>query len=422
MNSAVIIPVGDELLNGSVTDTNSAWIASRLFLSGIGVKRILCVGDTMEELLSAITLASQIADIIIITGGLGPTKDDVTKHALCIWSDSALKRDEPSYQRIRHYMEARGRDVNSLNASQADVPTACRVLPNINGTAPGMWFDLNGKTLISLPGVPYEMKAIVEDFVLQDLQSRYSDSLILESSLLVSGVPESELALLLEGFESDLPNRLQIGYLPEPGLVKLKLRMLSSPVHKSTDLILLNTWIDTAANIIGTAVFGRNEDTLESVIVSGLRLAGKTLAIAESCTGGNIGSMLVSVPGASDVFVGGVISYSNEMKISLLGVDAKILHTHGAVSEAVACAMAVGVRKLSQSDYGLSVTGIAGPDGGSIDKPVGTVWIGIADSAGVQAFYFRFEQHRMRNIRKASLAALDILRKKHWGFLGKGSN
>jgi nicotinamide-nucleotide amidase len=419
MNSAVLIPVGDELLNGSVIDTNSAWIAAKLFELGILVKQKICVGDQIDDLIDAISRASHIADLIIVTGGLGPTKDDVTKKALCIWSGSELKRDAESFLRIQNYMKERGREVNPLNMAQADVPAACAVLPNLNGTAPGMWFEKEAKVLISLPGVPYEMKAIMESFVLNEIRSRFARTIVLEEILLITGLPESELALKLESFESELPDTIQIAYLPEPGIVKLKLRMVSSPSDQASDKVLLLSYLDKAANLVGTSVFGRNLDTLESVVLDLLRKSGKTLSIAESCTGGNVGSMLVNQSGASDVFAGGVISYSNEMKIKILGVKEDVLNAHGAVSQAVACDMARGVRNLCQTDYGLSITGIAGPGGGSTDKPVGTVWIGIADHMSVQAFLCRFESNRARNIRRASLEALNILRKKHLGFLGQ---
>jgi len=422
MVTVALLPIGDELLSGSVTDTNSAWIANKLFLEGIPVQRKLCVGDNLNAILEAIEENFRQSDIIIMTGGLGPTKDDVSKQALSIWSDSPLMRDEATFKQLQHYMQSRGRKVNELNASQAEVPKAARVLPNKNGTAPGMWFEKDGKILISLPGVPYEMKALMEEQVLPLLKQKFSGIKIWEETLRVSGIPESELALLLTPLENELPPELTIAYLPEPGQVKVKFRIAARLEHSENAILLLQDWASRAEARIGSDVYGRNEDTLESVVINMLKKDGKTLSLAESCTGGNLGGRLVQVSGASEIFSGGVIAYSNEVKSGVLGVNPEIIQKYGAVSESVACAMAKGVRKLTGSDYGISITGIAGPGGGSFEKPVGTVWIGLSTKDDLCAFPFLFEQSRERNIIRACLAALSVLRKKHLGFLGKPVN
>lgn len=422
MKRTALLPIGDELLSGNVIDTNSAWIAGKLFLEGLPVVQKICVGDDKPAILKGISTLCEAADIIILTGGLGPTRDDVTKKVLLEWSNSHWIRDEATYERIRKYMEARGRTLNELNASQAEVPSKAIVLPNYQGTAPGLWLEKEGKVLISLPGVPYEMKALMEQQVLPLLREKYSDQAVLEEVLLVAGIPESELALILKNTEDLLPPEISIAYLPEPGQVKVKFRITVPLTERESGHIKIRTIADQCARLLGLPVYGRNEDTPESVIYEMLHHAGKTLALAESCTGGNIGGKLVQVPGISSVLLGGLISYSNEMKIRHLGVPKEIIEKYGAVSEPVALAMAEGARKISGADYGLAVTGIAGPEGGSPEKPVGTVWIGVSSQEGTEASSFLFENNRQRNIQRAVLAALMVLRKKHLSVLGKAPN
>jgi nicotinamide-nucleotide amidase len=412
MIQAALLPIGEELLSGSVTDTNSSWIAARLKMAGISVRQKLTVGDNADAILQGLDLLLKKADILIMTGGLGPTKDDVTKKCLLSWSESEWIRDEPTYERIRAYMAARGREVNVLNASQADVPSRAKVLPNYLGTAPGLWIEREGKILISLPGVPYEMKALIDQQVLPLLKQRYHTPVVLEEILHVGGIPESELALQIQDIEQSLPDTINIAYLPEPGLVKVKLTTQAEPGQEETLQTKLIEFIHQIQQRVGLAGFGRNEETIEGIIFSLLKTSGKTLSLAESCTGGNISGKLVQIPGISTVLKGGVIAYANEIKNSMLGVTSETLLQYGAVSEQTAKEMATGVRSVCQSDFGLSVTGVAGPEGGSPEKPVGTVWIGVSSAQSTEAYPFLFEQNRQRNIQRSVLSALLTLRKK----------
>ncbi|MCZ2356040.1 MAG: competence/damage-inducible protein A [Bacteroidia bacterium] len=422
MVTVALLPIGEELLSGAVTDTNSSWIAARLKSCGFQVRYKHTTGDVSADILQSLESLTARASIVIMTGGLGPTRDDVTKRVLLQWSGSEWVRDEATYARIRKYMEARGRTVNELNATQADVPSRARVLPNYQGTAPGLWLEKDGKIVISLPGVPYEMKALMDQQVLPLLQQRFETPVVLEKILHTGGIPESELALQLKSFEEQLPEGIQIAYLPEPGLVKVKLTLSSLRENQAVAEQFLQDQAERAARIIGPEVYARDQETLEEEIFQLLKAGGKTIAFAESCTGGAISARLVQVPGISAVLKGSVVSYSNEVKMALLGVLPATLQAHGAVSRETAMEMAAGVRKLCESDYAVSVTGIAGPDGGSETKPVGTVWIGVASEGKTEAFPFLFEQNRSRNIQRATLAALLLLRKKHLGILGDAAN
>lgn len=422
MITAALIPIGEELLSGSVTDTNSGWIASQLRSIGIPVRYKQTVGDNAADITDALSNLYSKADILILTGGLGPTRDDVTKKCLLEWSGSEWVQDEATFERIRAYMAARGRTVNELNASQAMVPSKARVLPNYQGTAPGLWIDHEGRILISLPGVPYEMKALMEQQVLPLLSGQFETLQLWEEVAHVGGIPESELALMLQSFELNLPNEINVAYLPEPGLVKVKLSINAPKGESEKAKNLLTQQVQKLENILGSSIFARNSENIEQVIFHLLKSAGKTLALAESCTGGAISSRLVQIPGISSVLKGAVVSYANEIKSDVLGVSRNNLETKGAVSKEVALEMAEGVRKLCHSDYGVSVTGIAGPEGGSPGKPVGTVWIGLSSAESQEAFCFLFENNRSRNIQRSVLQALILLRKKHLGILGDAAN
>jgi nicotinamide-nucleotide amidase len=422
MITAALLPIGEELLSGSVTDTNSSWISTQLKSIGIPVRFKHTVGDVATDILSSIERLTAQSDIVILTGGLGPTRDDVTKKCLLQWSDSEWIQDEATFERIRAYMAARGRTVNELNSAQALVPSKAQVLPNYQGTAPGLWIEQNNKILISLPGVPYEMKALMEQQVIPLLKSRFETQLVWEEILHVGGIPESELALQLQSFEQNLPEKMSIAYLPEPGLVKVKLSLSAVKEEETSARVLLQEQVDHLENILSSSIYAHNEESIESVVFNLLRKSGKTLAIAESCTGGNISSRLVQISGISAILKGSVVSYSNQVKNQVLGVKKESIASEGAVSQQVALEMAEGVRKLCGADYGLSVTGIAGPDGGSPEKPVGTVWIGLSSNQGNEAFSFLFESNRARNIQRSSLMALILLRKKHLGILGDAAN
>ncbi len=422
MITAALLPIGEELLSGSVTDTNSSWIAAQLRSIGIPVRFKHTVGDLASDIIGSIERLTNQVDIVILTGGLGPTRDDVTKKCLLQWSDSEWIQDQATFERIRAYMAARGRTVNELNSAQALVPSKAQVLPNYQGTAPGLWIEQNNKILISLPGVPYEMKALMEQQVIPLLKSRFDTQLVWEEIVHVGGIPESELAMQLQSFEQNLPKEISIAYLPEPGLVKVKLSLSAAKSEETSARAMLHEQVNKLENILSISIYAHNAESIESVVFDLLQQSGKTLAIAESCTGGSISSKLVQLPGISSILKGSVVSYSNEIKMELLRVQKSSIELEGSVSQQVALEMAEGVRKLCGADYGLSVTGIAGPDGGSPEKPVGTVWIGVSSEQGTEAFSFLFEANRARNIQRSVLMALILLRKKHLGILGDAAN
>lgn len=422
MITAALLPIGEELLSGSVTDTNSSWIAAQLRSIGIPVRFKHTVGDLASDIIGSIERLTNQVDIVILTGGLGPTRDDVTKKCLLQWSDSEWIQDQATFERIRAYMAARGRTVNELNSAQALVPSKAQVLPNYQGTAPGLWIEQNNKILISLPGVPYEMKALMEQQVIPLLKSRFDTQLVWEEIVHVGGIPESELAMQLQSFEQNLPKEISIAYLPEPGLVKVKLSLSAAKSEETSARAMLHEQVNKLENILSISIYAHNAESIESVVFDLLQQSGKTLAIAESCTGGSISSKLVQLPGISSILKGSVVSYSNEIKMELLRVQKSSIELEGSVSQQVALEMAEGVRKLCRADYGLSVTGIAGPDGGSPEKPVGTVWIGVSSEQGTEAFSFLFEANRARNIQRSVLMALILLRKKHLGILGDAAN
>ena len=406
---AEIITIGDELLIGQVVDTNSAWIAEQLNLIGIRVHQITSISDNQEHILQTLEEASARAQLILITGGLGPTKDDITKQTLCKYFDTSLIFSHEAYKNIENLFYHRGVKVTEVNRQQAMVPANCKVLPNVNGTAPCMWFEKDNRIYISMPGVPFEMKAIMEQEVLPLLIHKHKQ-VIIHRTILTEGVGESMLASIIEPWEDALPDFIKLAYLPQPGMVRLRL----TAYGKAREV--LQNAINRAENelfpLAGKYIFGFDDDTLESVVGQLLRQKGKTLSTAESCTGGNIAQLITSIAGSSDYFKGSVVAYSNEIKEKLLGVPHQTLLDYGAVSEQTVIAMAEGIRERFDTDYSIAVSGIAGPGGGTDEKPVGTTWIAVATPAGSTARKFLLGDHRGRNIRKASVSALNMLRGK----------
>ena len=406
---AEIITIGDELLIGQVIDTNSAWIAEQLNAIGIKVHQITSISDNKEHILTALAEASNRANLVLITGGLGPTKDDITKHTLCEYFDTNLIFSEIAYLNVERLFAARGVAVTELNRLQAMVPANCRVIPNPNGTAPCMWFEKNDCIYVSMPGVPFEMKAIMEEEIIPELLKGLNQ-VIIHRTILTEGVGESHLASLIEPWEDALPPFIKLAYLPQPGMVRLRL------TASGTDRGMLQAAINKAEKELlpfaGKFIFGFDTDTLESVVGQLLRQKSMTLSTAESCTGGNIAQLITSIAGSSDYFKGAVVAYSNEIKEQVLGVPHQILVEHGAVSEQTVIAMAEGICSRFETDYAIAVSGIAGPGGGTDEKPVGTTWIAIATPTETIAKKFLFGEHRGRNIRRASLAALNMLRGK----------
>ncbi len=411
---AEIITIGDEILIGQIVDTNSAFMASVLNLNGISVKQISSVSDNREHILKALDEAKERADIILITGGLGPTKDDITKKTLCDYFNTILRFDEEAYQDVVNVFAAYGKEVTPLNRLQAEVPAICTVISNKNGTAPGMWFDINGKIFVSMPGVPFEMKAMMENQVIPKLKKRFKLPVIVHKTVLTQGIGESNLSELISDWEDSLAAvNIKLAYLPAPGMVRLRLSTTGDDQKKllaavDAKIEILKTIIPGA--IYGYETFGQENETLEQIVGRLLRAKKKTLSTAESCTGGYIAHLITKVAGSSDYYTGSVISYSYEIKETELGVSKDVLETQGAVSQPVVELMAAAIRKKYKTDYSISASGIAGPGGGTLDKPVGTVWIAVAAPDKVISKRFQFGTNRERNIQKTANEALNMLR------------
>ncbi len=405
---AEIVTIGDELLIGQVIDTNSAWIAEQLNLAGIKVHQITSISDNREHIITTLKEASTRANLILITGGLGPTKDDITKQTLCEYFDTHLVFHQPSFYNVAKLFKLRGFPVTSLNRKQAEVPAICTPLKNMNGTAPGMWFEKDGVIYVSMPGVPFEMKALITNEVLPRLAKKLNSTFIVHKTILTQGVGESFLAKTIENWEDHLPEYFKLAYLPQPGIVRLRITAVGA--DKEVLKVELNQQIDKLKIIIPDLIFGYDDDTLEAVVGKLLILGRKSLSTAESCTGGYIAHLITSISGSSAYYLGSVVSYANEVKIKELHVDTDDIEKHGAVSEVVVKQMAAGANKKFGTDYALAVSGIAGPDGGIDEKPVGTTWIALATPEAIVAKKFLFGEHRGRNIRKAALAALNMLR------------
>ncbi len=412
---AEIITIGDEILIGQIVDTNSAFIATLLNMNGISVKQISSVSDDREHILKALDEAKERADIILITGGLGPTKDDITKKTLCDYFNTTMRFDEEAYQDVVNLFAQYGKEVTPINRLQAEVPAICQVIRNYNGTAPCMWFDVDGKVFVSMPGVPYEMKALMKNQVVPKLKERFSFPAIFHKTVLTQGIGESALSIIISDWEDSLAAvNIKLAYLPAPGMVRLRLSTKGSEESKLRSLVEIK--IEELQSIIseyiyGYETFGEENDTLEQVIGKLLKKNNKTVSTAESCTGGFISHLITKVPGSSDYYVGSVISYSYEIKETELGVSKEVLEKQGAVSQPVVEQMAKAIREKYHTDYSISASGIAGPGGGTPEKPVGTVWIAIATPEKVFSEKFQFGNHRERNIQKTANAALNMLRK-----------
>lgn len=406
---AEIITIGDEILIGQIIDTNSSWLGQELSKMGISVVHRTSVGDTRMAIIDALTAAKSRADIIIMTGGLGPTKDDITKHTLAEYFGSELILNQEVLDWVTKIFRMRKLPMIDTNRNQAMVPANCEVLFNKTGTAPGMWFDVDGKIFISMPGVPFEMKSIFEEHCIPKLQKRFELPVIIHRTILTCNIGESFLAKKIEQLENDLPPHIKLAYLPNVGMVRL--RFSGRHTHYATLKNEIDTIIAELYNIVGEHIYGEENDTLEKNV--GLLLKGKNkkLATAESCTGGYIAHLITSVSGSSAYYNGSIISYANDIKINELGVTPEILNTVGAVSEACVTQMAQGVRTKLKSDYAIATSGIAGPDGGTAEKPVGTVWIAISGPHNTIAQQFNMGDNRERTIQRTAIQGLDMLRK-----------
>ncbi|MCX6231665.1 MAG: competence/damage-inducible protein A [Bacteroidetes bacterium] len=406
---AELISIGDELLIGQVVNTNASWMAEQLNLIGIDIVQITSIADKKQDIKASLDRAFQHSDLVMITGGLGPTNDDITKLTLCEYFNAKLQFNQDAYFFIEKLFAQRGwKTVTELNRQQAEVPDNCKIIPNHNGTAPGMWFEDKGKILISLPGVPFEMKAMVSNYIIPQLKEK-SVIHIFHKTLHIQGVGESFLAELIKDWENQLPVQIKLAYLPQPGLIRL--RLTAKGKNKAELETSINAEIEKLQPLIPGFIFGYDDDLLEKVVGELLSKHKKTISTAESCTGGYLSHLITSIAGSSEYYKGSVIAYSNEVKMNLLQVKATTLEHYGAVSEATVKEMAMGIKNLLQTDYAISISGIAGPDGGSEEKPVGTIWIAVASDKAVIAEKFLLGDDRGRNIRKAALSALNMLRK-----------
>jgi nicotinamide-nucleotide amidase len=404
---AEIISIGDELLLGQTINTNAAWMGEQLHLSGFKLKQVTTISDEREHILSALKDAESRADLILITGGLGPTKDDITKETLCEYFGTRLVMNEQVLQGITAFFTGRGLPMLDVNIKQAELPESAEILENTRGTAMGMWFNKGKKVFVSMPGVPHEMKGMMHEHVLPRVQALFQNEGSYYQVILTVGMGESFIAEKIAAWETRIREEgLGLAYLPSPGIVKLRVSGPKSLSNKVDEECL------ELENLLGDLVFGRNESSLSESVGKLLRQQNKTVSVAESCTGGFVGHLITSIPGSSDYFKGGVISYSNQLKSELLKVSGADLEHFGAVSEIVVKQMADGVRKSCGTDFGIATSGIAGPDGGTTEKPVGTVWIAISSAKETTAFKFIFGKSRERNIAIAANYALNLLRKR----------
>ena len=404
---ATIITIGDEILIGQILDTNSRYISRALNAHGIVVAERTSIGDNRAQIIETLDRALAQSEVVIITGGLGPTKDDITKHTLCDYFGSTLRYDEREAEHIRTMLEVRNIAFNELNRGQAMVPECCTVLHNAHGTAPGMWFEREGRVVISLPGVPFEMQHLIDDEVMPRLCKQFELREIVHRTMITFGIAESILAERIAAWEDALPEYLHLAYLPAPNVVRL--RLSAYEVEGKEVSREIDAQFTKLQEIIPNNIAGFEEASIEELVHNILTEKGLTLAVAESCTGGVIASKFTAQAGASTYFLCGVVAYSNDIKCNVLGVKYADIERVGAVSEAIAMSMADGARAISGANFAISTTGIAGPTGGSAEKPVGTVWIGISTPTKTYAVLKHCGTDRSQIISRASAYAIALL-------------
>lgn len=404
---AEIITIGDEILIGQIVDTNSAWMAKQLNLAGVFVKQITSVSDEENHILASLAQAEERADLILITGGLGPTKDDITKKTLAKYFGMGFRRDEGALEMVTSIFKKYNRPLLDINIQQADVPDGCEVIVNKNGTAPCMWFEHSGKIFVSMPGVPYEMMYLMDDEILPRIRSKFTLPFIVHKTILTANIGESFLAKEIEEIEDALPEHIKLAYLPKLGQVRLRLSASGS------DEIALSLEVESYAKQIVAKIpkfVVVDEDIpFEKAIINMMNSRRLTLSTAESCTGGYIAHLITQHPGCSSVYWGGAVAYAYELKESILGVKESTLNTYGAVSQETVTEMAEGAIKQFKTDYAIAVSGIAGPDGGTADKPVGTVWIAVSNKNKTVAKVFTFSNKRIQNIERSAASAFTML-------------
>jgi nicotinamide-nucleotide amidase len=404
---AEIITIGDEILIGQIIDTNSAWMAQQLNTVGVRIKQISSVSDDRQHILNALAEAHQRADVILITGGLGPTKDDITKKTLAEYFGVGFRTDDAALENVKQIFAKYNRPLLDVNIKQAEVPENCEVINNGNGTAPGMWFDYEGKIYVSMPGVPFEMQYMMQETVIPKLEQKFQLPKVIHKTILTVGEGESFLAERIADIENSLPPTIKLAYLPKLGQVRLR---LSGYEDKTGDLQKqIDHYSALLVERIGKVVVAEEDIALEKAILNKMAARNLTLSVAESCTGGYISHLFTQHAGSSQVFFGGAVSYSYELKESVLGVKNETLWQCGAVSEPTVTEMVEGALLNFKSDYAIAVTGIAGPGGGMPDKPVGTVWIGVAGGGKSLIKRFTFGSKRIQNIERTAITALGML-------------
>jgi nicotinamide-nucleotide amidase len=407
--NASIITIGDELLIGQVIDTNSAWIAQQLNRAGVAVTKRIAVGDDADEIWNALESEKGNADVVLITGGLGPTSDDITKQLLCKYFDGKMIVDNGALENVKFLFEKiYHKPISEVNLKQAEVPDVCEVIQNKRGSAPGMVFQKNGTIFISMPGVPYEMQGIMED-VIPMLEKRFALPAIIHRTILTAGIGESALAEMIKDFEAQLPAEIRLAYLPNYGMVRL--RLTTSGFDKVKTEKVINQQFEELKELVKNYMVTDKDETMQEVLGNILSKNKKTISTAESCTGGAIASLITSVPGSSAYYQGSIVSYSYDIKETLLNVKKETLEKYGAVSEETVKEMLSGLLDEMKTDFGIAVSGIMGPDGGTAEKPVGTVWVAVGNKEKqfVQKLKQRFE--RKKNIEVTSVMALNMMRK-----------
>jgi nicotinamide-nucleotide amidase len=404
---AEIITIGDEILIGQIVDTNSAWMAGQLNNIGIRIKQISSVSDDREHILTALAEAAKRADVILITGGLGPTKDDITKKTIAGYFNVGMVENKAVLENVYSIFAKYNRPMLDVNRTQALVPENCEVIPNNNGTAPGMWFNEGGKIYVSMPGVPHEMMYMMEESVIPKLKSTLKLPFIIHKTILTVGEGESYLAERIADIEDALPSFIKLAYLPKLGQVRLRLSGYGD--NEAQLKTAVNDFATRITDRVANVVAAEEDITIEEAILNYMAGKGLTLSIAESCTGGYISHIITRHPGSSRVFLGGTVSYANELKESVLNVKHETLSTFGAVSEQTVTEMVEGALRNFKSDYAIAVTGIAGPDGGTQEKPVGTIWVAAANVDKTMVKKLTFGNKRLQNIERTAISALNML-------------
>ena len=402
-----IITIGDEILIGQIVDTNSAWMAQKLNSAGIRVKQITSVSDDRQHILDSLKAAATRADIILITGGLGPTKDDITKKTLAEYFNVGLMRNQDAVENVKELTLKRNAPLLDINLKQADVLENCTILLNKNGTAPGMWVEDSGKVYVSMPGVPFEMMYLMEEEVLPRLNEKFSLPSIVHHTILTAGLGESFLSHTIAEVEDALPSHIKLAYLPKLGQLRLRLSAFGDDKDQLNSEV--STYSQKIIALIKPYVIVEADKPFEKVILEYMEAHHVKLSIAESCTGGFISQLITQHPGSSKVFLGGAVCYSNDLKKTMLGVSENSLQDFGAVSEQVVKELALGCIANYESDYSIAVSGVAGPDGGTVEKPVGTVWIAVASKTKVVTKLFTFGNRRAQNIERSAINAFTLL-------------